>query len=427
MLTLIEQRRKRTCSGLRRRDFLQVGAIGGSLALPDLLRAKARANANGESIRDKSVIWLWLAGGPTHVETFDPKMSAPVEYRSMTGAVPTTIPGVSIGGGFPQLAKLTDKMALVRSFSHGNSSHGTATTWVMTGYNDRSNMRPSLGSIVARHQGTSNVATGMPTYVGIGRIRSGGPGWLGTRFGPFDPSGNSRKNMQVRVPAERFESRRELLNQLDKIDRQIDGSGKMSGLDGFEQQAFELILGSAQDAFDTNKEDAKVRARYGKGLGDSLLKAKRLCEAGCGMVTVSYGGWDMHTKLIANMKRRGGEVDRAVSALIQDLDESGMLDDTLVVITGEFGRTPRINKRGGRDHWGRLCTLALAGGGLRMGQVIGDSSPRAEVPASNPISPQDVMATILQMYGIDHRLQFTSNQGRPTFMIEDGEPIAELI
>ena len=429
MLTLLNDLRNRSCDGASRRDFLRIGSLGmAGLTLPNLLRAKAQAASTGSNVRNKSVIWLWLAGGPTHVETFDPKMTAPSEYRSIMGEAKTPMAGVTIGGPFPQIAAQGDKFSFIRSFAHGSSSHGNGTTWVMTGYDDRTNMKPSLGSIVARALGTTNEQTGMPTYIKLGTIRSEGAGWLGARYSPFDSGGQARKNMTISVPNNRFENRRGLLNTMDKIRRDVDSSGKMDGLDGFEQQAFDLVLGTSQDAFDVNKEDPKVRERYGRrGLGDSLLKARRLCEAGCGFVTVSYGGWDMHGGIEKGMKTRGPEVDTAVSALIEDLDQRGMLEDTLFVITGEFGRTPRINKNAGRDHWGRLCTLAMAGGGLQMGQVIGESSPRIEVPASNPIKPQDVMATILHMYGLDPRLQFTSPQGRPTYMIEDGQPIAELI
>jgi len=428
MLTVTSGTHHSSCDGASRRDFLRVGSLGvAGLTLPNLLRQRAEAAQAGQPIRDKSVIWLWLAGGPTHVETFDPKMTAPVEYRSITGECKTPLPGVTVGGTFPQIASVADKMAFVRSFAHGSSSHGTGTTWVMTGYNDRNDMKPSIGSMVAKARGTTNPRTGMPTYVGMGRIRSDGPGWLGARYKAFDPSGPSRKDMNLALPESRIQTRRNLLEQLDRLNRQIDSTGMMGGIDGFAQQAFDLILGNAATAFDINKEDPKTRQAYGRGLGENLLKARRLCEAGCSFVSVSYGGWDMHGGIVKGLSSRAKQVDQGVSALINDLDQRGMLDDTLVVITGEFGRTPRINKKAGRDHWGRLCTLALAGGGLKMGQVVGESSPRIEVPASQPIRPQDVLATVLEMYDIGHRVQFTSNQGRPTYLIEDGRPIPELI
>ena len=427
MLTVFSSRHGHDCEGNSRRDFLRIGTLGlSSFSLPGLLRARAADPQH--KVKQKSVIWVWLAGGPTHVETFDPKMTAPSEYRSITGEASTPIAGVTIGGSFGRLASLVDRMAIVRSFAHGDSSHGTATQRLMTGYNDRSNMRPSLGSVMARARGTTNPDTGMPSYVRIGSIRGDGPGWLGTAYSPFNPSGPARKNMDASVAADRLQDRRSLLNELDRLNRQRDASGAMDGIDGFEQQAFELILGSARDAFDVNKESRQMRDRYGSGLGENLLKARRLCQAGCSFITVSYGGWDMHGGILKGFNGgRSEQVDKGVSALIEDLDEQGMLEDVLVVVTGEFGRTPKINSKGGRDHWGRLCTLALAGGGLSMGQVIGESSPRIEVPAARPVSPQDLMATILHMYGLDYQLQYVNNQGRPTYLIEDGQPIAELV
>jgi hypothetical protein len=412
-----------TCDGLSRRNFLQVGSLGiAGLTLPNLLRAKE----TGAALNNKSVIWVWLGGGPTHVETFDPKMDAPREYRSTTGECKTPIPGVSIGGTYPKLARCMDSMALVRSFAHGNSSHGTGTTWVMTGYNDRTKMRPSMGSIIAKAKGTAHPDTGLPSYVRIGGIGSDGPGWLGTRYQALSPSGQARKNMELSVDANRFESRHALLDSIDVINRKMDRSGQMEGLDGFEQQAFDLVLGSAKDAFDIKKEDPKVRARYGKGLGEQLLLARRLTAAGSRFVNIQYGGWDMHRKIQNSMKSRSPQMDQGLSALIEDLKASGQLDNTLLVVTGEFGRTPRVNKNGGRDHWGRLCTLMLAGGGLNMGQVIGKSSPKLEDPAERHITPQDMLATVLKMFGLDPKLQFMNHQGRPTYVVENGRPITEL-
>ena len=426
MITIQDKGGSTFCDGVSRRDFMRVGALGmGGLTLPGLLHAKS--SPGGVRVKNKSVIWVWLAGGPTHVETFDPKMTAPAEYRSITGECKTPIPGVTVGGTFPEIASVADKMALVRSFSHGSGSHGTGTTLVMTGYNDRSDMRPSMGSILSKARGTTHADTGMPTYVKVGNIRSDGPGWLGPRYSALTPSGQARKNMDLSVTLDRSTERRGLLGGIDKLRRDLDTSGTMEGLDGFEQQAFDLVTGSSVEAFDVKKEDAKTRKRYGSGLGEQLLLARRLCEGGCGFVTISYGGWDMHGGIVKGLKTRARPVDQGVSALINDLHERGMSDDVLVVVTGEFGRTPKINKNAGRDHWGKLCTLALAGGGLQMGQVIGESSPKVEVPASNPIGPQDLMATILHMYGLDPKMQFTNHQGRPTYLVEHGKPIEELV
>ena len=430
MLTFQTNRRCRDCDGATRRDFLQIGTLGlGALSLPQLLQAKTEATAAGRAINNKSVIWVWLGGGPTHVETFDPKMSAPVEYRSTTGEVKTPVPGMTLGGSFPQMAKLGDKLAIIRSFAHGSSSHGTGTRWVMTGYKPqgREAIKPSIGSIVAKVGGTFSPVTGMPTYIRMSRISGDGGAFLGPRYSPFNPSGQAAKNMKINLPTDRVGDRRLLLGQLDRINRDIDRSGKMRGIDGFEQQAFNLILGQAKDAFGTKGENSKTLARYGRRFGRSLLSARRLCEAGASFVTVSSGGWDMHRNVERSIKSRGAEIDRGVSALIEDLHDRGMQDDVLVVITGEFGRTPRINKRAGRDHWGNLCTLALAGGGLNMGQVVGRSSAKAEIPATTPIRPHDLLATIFHLYGIPLKQQIVNFQGRPVYLLENGQPIRELV
>jgi uncharacterized protein (DUF1501 family) len=218
-----------------------------------------------------------------------------------------------------------------------------------------------------------------------------------------------------------------MLDGIDTLRRDIDRKGLMEGLDSFEQQAFNLILSRSQQAFDLKFEDPRVVDRYGKGLGEQMLMARRLCEAGCGFVTINYGGWDMHSGIKQAMDQRGPEVDRAVAALVEDLDQRGMLDNVLLVISGEFGRTPKINGSGGRDHWAPLSTLALAGGGLRMGQVVGESAEKVDVPKTTPITPQDLMATIFHVLDFDRRVQFTNQSGRPTYMIETGKPIEELV
>lgn len=426
MLTFESHRRSTDCDGATRRDFLRIGSLGlGSLALSDLLRLKAQAGSGG--VKNKSVIWLWLSGGPTHVETFDPKMTAPAEYRSVTGEVSTALPGVTIGGTFPQLSQHMDKLAIVRSFAHGSSSHGTGTRWVMTGRKPegRESSHPSMGSIVARLRGTSNETTGMPTYVRMNTIRDDGPAFLGKRYSPFNPGGEARENMRVRIPADRIGERRSLLAQLDGLSRDVDATGMMEGMDGFEQQAFSLILGQAQEAFDLNSEDPKLVQRYGRS-GRNLLIARRLCEAGCSFITINDGGWDMHRDIEKSMRRKR-ELDQSLATLLADLDERGLSEDVLLVITGDFGRTPKINKRSGRDHWGNLCTLALAGGGLHMGQVVGESSPKLEVPLTTPIRPHDLLATVFHVFGFGLDTQVVNLQGRPVYLLDGGRPIDELI
>ena len=425
---------RRNCEGASRRDFLRVGGLGlGSLTLANLLQDKAKATEQGIRSSDKSVIWLWLGGGPTQVETFDPKMTAPSEYRSVTGEVKTVLPGVTLGGNFERIAALADKMAFVRSFAHTNSGHSGGTHYVMTGYDNRLADngavadRPFLGSIMSRIRGTNNPATGIPTYVRLGGIYADGPAFLGTAFGPFDPAGEARRNMSLSIEQSRLSNRRAMLDGIDNIKRDIDRKGLMEGLDSFEEQAFNLILSRSQQAFDLKYEDPRVVDRYGKGLGEQMLQARRLCEAGCGFVTLQHGGWDMHSNIKQEMDRRGPEIDRAVSALIEDLDQRGLMDSVLLVISGEFGRTPKINGSSGRDHWAPLSTLAFAGGGLKMGQVIGESAEKVDVPKTTPITPQDLMATVFHVLAFDKRIQFTNQAGRPTYMIENGRPIEELI
>ena len=434
MFDLLADRLSRDCEGTRRRDFLRVGALGlGALALPDLLRLRARAAAAGASAKDTSVIWLWLSGGPTHVETFDPKMTAPSEYRSVTGEVSTSLPGVTVGGTFPKLARVVDKMALVRSFAHTNSGHGGGTHYVMTGYDNRNidngglPSRPSIGSILSRVRGPNNLDTGIPTYVRQNGIGSDGPAFLGAAYNPFDPGGQARRNMSLVVDRTRLDDRRALLKGLDNVNREVDRSGLMEGLDSFEQQAFNLVLSRSQQAFDLKYEDPRVVERYGPGLGQQLLTARRLCEAGCGFVTINYGGWDMHGKIKDSLTKRCPQLDHAVAALIEDMSQRGLMDNILLVISGEFGRTPKVNKNGGRDHWAPLSTLAMAGGGLKMGQVVGESASKIDVPKTTPIRPQDLMATVFHVLGIERRIQFVDQAGRPVYMIENGKPIAELV
>jgi hypothetical protein len=434
MLKLHGSRREINCDGSTRRDFLKVGALGiGSFLLPDLLRARAKSLAPGKPTKQTAVIWLWLGGGPTHVETFDPKMTAPAEYRSTVGAIKTNVPGIELGGVFPKMAQVADKMAFVRSFAHGNSGHGGGTHWVMTGYdfppadNNQAAVKPGLGSVLARVRGPNNRETGLPTYVRVSGIYGDGPAWLGPAYGPFDTSGDSRNNMNLRLSQNQLADRRTLLKSMDTLNREIDRSGTLQGLDSFEVQAFDLILSRAREVFDIQREDPRIRDRYGPGLGEQLLLARRLCEAGVGFVTIHYGGWDMHGQIVQNMKGLAPPMDQGVSVLLQDLESRGLDKEVLLVITGEFGRTPRINGSAGRDHWAPLSTLALAGGGLKMGQVVGQSSEKAEIPKTTSITPQDLMATVFHVLGIPADQHFNDQVGRPTPMIDGGKPIAELV
>ena len=260
MLNVFGNRQGSTCDGSSRRDFLKVGALGlGGLTLPGLLKARAEQAKSGKQTKNTSVVWLWLGGGPTHVETFDPKMTAPVEFRSTTGAVKTNVAGIELGGTFEKMAKVADKMAFVRSFAHRNSGHGGGTHFVMTGYdfvaadNGGGQNKPGLGSILSRHRG-ANAPSGLPTYVRMNNILGDGPAWLGSPYAPFDVGGKARQNMNMQVTLDRLGERKDLLKGLDTLDRDIDKSGLMTGLDSFEGQAFELILSKAKETFDISKE-----------------------------------------------------------------------------------------------------------------------------------------------------------------------------
>jgi len=431
MLTLHSGGYANTCAGRTRRELLQVGALGlGGLSLPGLLAARAHA---GSFMDDKSVVLLFLQGGPTHIETFDPKMTAPAEYRAMFGEVKTTLPGVTFGSHFKTLAAMADKLAVVRSLRHGISSHGPAAALVSAGGNP---LKAAMGSVYSRVAGTSHPVSGIPRnalvnpkamgekYKSLGsndrRVTSTGS--LPKAFQAFDPSsgGEVISNMKLRIPENRLDDRRGLLSQLDRVKRQVDANGTLDSADRFQQQAFDVVLGGVDKAFDISREDSRLIERYDTGmyaiprklqkkksnvprqspiaLGRQMLLARRLCEAGCGFVTVTSAGWDMHGNAFGindGMPLLGSAVDRAVSAFLEDVEARGLSDKILLVITGEFGRTPRINKKAGRDHWGNLCTLALAGGGLRTGQVVGASDRTASVPATEPVSPGNLMATVM--------------------------------
>ncbi|MDB5387969.1 MAG: hypothetical protein JWM11_3615 [Planctomycetaceae bacterium] len=445
MLTLWGTRRGVNSDGTSRRDFLQVGALGATgVALPDLLRARtvAAAESPGKSISQKSVIWLWLSGGPSQLETFDPKPNNPVEFRSVVGSVATNVPGIEIGGLFPQVARHADKLAIVRSLSHRQADHAAASHWMMTGHdyppaaNGAAPISPSLGSMQARYRGATNPKTGLPNYVTTDHLYADKPVWLGAAYTPFHVRDEGVGNMFPRLTQDRLTDRRALLQSFDTLDRRIDRNGMLAGMDSFEQQAFELIRSRSPVAFDINREDPKLRDRYGVGLGQNLLLARRLCEAGVGFINVWYGGWDSHGTnpsvghgtIEQEMHKLAPKFDRAVSALLEDIAARGLEDQVLVVIAAEFGRTPWLDaKSGGRDHWPQLCPLVFAGGGLKMGQVVGQSSARADVPKSSPYSPQDMMATVFHVLDMPLDLSYTNPNGRPVSMLEQGRPITELI
>ncbi len=443
MFDVIGPRQSMNCSGSRR-DMLKVGALGTTgLALPNLLRARAAQGSLAGRTLDKTVIWLFLSGGPTHYETFDPKPNNPLPYRSTVGTLQTNVPGTHIGGLFPRLAKLADKYSIIRSFSHTAADHSAATHWLSTGHdhppagNGAAPISPSIGSILSKHRGPNHPATGMPTYIELDHLYADGPAWLGAAHSPFHVRGNAQANMTPQIALERLQDRRTLREMLDRLDRKFDQNGMMAAMDEFEGRAAELVRGNLKSAFDLSQEDAKLRERYGQGakkLGDNLLLARRLAEANAGLVTVWYGGWDSHGTNPSNghgtieqeMHKLAPEFDHAVSVFLEDLYDRGLEDKVLLAIVGEFGRSPHINADGGREHWPQMGTQVLAGGGLKMGQIIGESSAKGDVPKSNPVSPNDLLATLFQFLDIPLDLQYDNPAGRPTRMLETGQPIAGL-
>ena len=421
----------------RRREFLQVGGLGlGGLQLSSLLQSKADAAAlSSPIVKDTSVIFLFLHGGPSQTETFDPKMTAPVGIQSATGEVQTTIPGVTFGGTFPRLSALADKVSIVRSFVTGDGNHDIKPIVC------RDTLNANLGSLYARVAGTNRSGSGLPTNVALfpkavvegaqpavanfGDFTSAGK--LGNGFRPFVPGaqGEAQDNMRLQFDRSRLDDRRHLLQQLDLIRRRADQSGMLTGLDRIQQQAFDTIVGGVADAFDLSQEDPKTIERYDtcsllrpddinrkwnnhknyvdnvQSLGKLLLLARRLCEAGCGFVTVTTNFvWDMHSDVNnagveEGMGYMGVPLDHALSAFIEDLYQRGLDDRIMLIACGEMGRTPRINARGGRDHWGGLAPLLITGGGLNMGQVIGQSTRDAGEAASTPVKIPNLISTVL--------------------------------
>lgn len=426
MLTVKFSEKQRFCDGVSRRSFMKVGALGvGGFMLGDLLRAEAAA---GIGSSHKAVINIHLGGGPSHQDMFDLKPNAPVEFRGEFNPINTNVPGMDICEHFPKLATMADKFAVIRSLVGSNAGHSNYQT--LTGYNKRSlpniGGRPSHGSVVAKLQGAT--PSGAPPYVSYS---GGSAGYLGPVYKPFSP--NEAKNvlrLNRGLTADRLSSRTNLLGSLDNIRRDIDSSGQLDALDSYTQRAVEMVTsGDVADALDLSKEDADVVERYGKK-SKNLLTARRLIQAGVRVISMSgsWGGWDTHRNNFVSLRRNLPAMDEGVSALIWDLDRLGMLGDVSIVVWGEFGRTPRVNSRAGRDHWPRLSTAFLAGGGMRTGQAIGTSTKYAEYAQDRPVDYQEVHATLYHNLGIDPvSTTIIDPNGRPQYLLDMREPISELV
>jgi hypothetical protein len=461
MLTILGKERSGYCDGVTRRDFLKLGGLAlGGLSFPQLLQAEARAGIKGSH---KSAIMIFLAGGPPHIDMFDMKPAAPAGIRGEYRPIPTNVPGLDICEYMPRLARRMDKIAVIRSLVGAGGDHSAGQC--LTGYPDAvSNAqggRPSFGSVVSRLQGA--VHPDVPPFVGLsphtGEPRwgnPGDPGYLGLAHAPFTPfraEGSTNTSVSGKELAEppgltldkrvidpaRLGGRRTLLNQLDSFRRTLDCSDAVRGMDSFSQRAFD-ILGSRRvfDALDVTREDPRLRARYGIGgmdveddgppcCMDHFLMARRLVEAGVRVVTISFGRWDTHSQNFQSNRTRIPKLDKALSTLLDDLHARGLDRDVSVVVWGEFGRTPKINKDAGRDHWPAVNFALLAGGGMRTGQVIGSTDAHAAYVKDRPISFQNVFSTLYRNLGIDPASFITDRNGRPMHLLDDQKPIRELV
>lgn len=435
-----------------RRTFIEAGALGvGGLGLSQLLKLQAEG-AVDSSRRKTSVILFWLSGGPGHMETWDPKPDAPAEYRGPFGAVSTNVPGVHFGELMPRLAGMMEQLAVLRTVNHGSGDHTKGNHWMLTGFegpafnaaDNRQQRRPSMGAAVARVRGANHA--GMPAYVGVPHLRGGTDNlfhynaYLGGGYNPFvvnsDPASDDFSVPNLALPAgltqPRLADRLTLLQSLDSLARA--GDRTMQDLDDHHQQAFDLLTSRrVREAFDIDSETDASRSAYGMHtFGQSALVARRLVERGVTFVTVNCVPWDHHGSANRYRTEEGSRLlipplDHAIAGLVEDLQQRGLYDDVLVVAMGEFGRTPRINKFAGRDHWGRTFSVLMGCGGMKMGQTIGRSSDRGEHVVSRPISPEDVVATVYRHLGIDGaKTWFPDQLGRPMPLIADGKPIREL-
>jgi hypothetical protein len=433
---------QRFCDGISRREFLKIGGLAlGGLSLTDILAAEARAGVRSSH---KAIIMIFLPGGPAHQDMFDLKMDAPAEIRGEFKPIKTNVPGIEICEHMPRLAAMMDKFAIIRSLVGARDEH--ASNICFSGYTvaeSNQNHAPCLGSVVSKLQGpvdkTVSPFLGLSPRMGhMPWADPGDPGFLGLAYSPLKPDGQLMADMTLNgITLDRLSNRRQLLASLDRFRRDVDS---LKGMDALNQRAFDLLTSTKLvTALDVTKEDPKLREKYGKGTNqnvddggpcwnDQFLIARRLVEAGARCVTLAFGRWDHHGSNFPQLKRDLPKLDQAVSALVQDLYDRGLDKDVSVVVWGEFGRTPRINKDGGRDHWPRVSCCLLAGGGMRTGQVIGSTNRFGEEPDERPIHYKDVFATLYRNMGIsiaDTPLMDTL--GRPHYLFEDREPIKELI
>jgi hypothetical protein len=437
------------CERLTRRDCLQLGLgalLGGGLVDALRVRGQAAEAAGAGKNRPTSCILIWMDGGPSHYETFDPKPSAPVEIRGEYKPIATKLPGVHFSHHMTRLAAMAEKLAIVRSIRHDQGNHGAGNHYMMTGAPTRIpvgcgafvSFHPSLGSVTAYERGAS--INGLPTYFSIPRMsRSGGPNFLGAKYAPFVvPDNPSQKDFRVRDVAlprgledARYADRRDLRTKVDRFLRITEkaAADPVNALDEYYEQGYNLVSSAeAQKAFDINSEPDKVRDAYGRNpFGQRALLARRLVEAGVPFVTLYEGGWDHHEGIFNELNKKLPPFEGTIATLIEDLAERGLLDSTLVVALGEFGRTPKVNNRGGRDHWSNAMSVMFAGCGTPGGQVIGATDSRGYSATERILSPENFAATVYTKLGIDPGKIYYAPNGRPAHLVSDPTPISELM
>lgn len=449
MLTIYGQKQN-YCDGVSRRSFLKIGGLAmgsvGGVTLADIMRAQA---ASGTRPNHKAVINIFLGGGPPHQDMWDIKTDAPREIRGEFSPIATSVPGIQIGECFPRIASLMHHAAVIRSVVGCSGSHDAYQCVSGWSRNQDTSIggRPAIGSVLSKLRGPVDPA--VPPTVGLAAptrhmpwSEAGSAGFLGAAYQPFKPDGEGMANLKLNgVTLNRLQDRRALLNGLDGLRRDVDANGMIRGADAFNEAAFGVLTSSKLvDALDLSKEDPKIVERYGDGkpykyqydgaptVNEHLLMARRLVEIGVRSVTLSFGRWDSHGKNFDLVRDHGGKLDQAVSALIEDLDQRGMLNDVTVVVWGEFGRTPRINKNAGRDHWPQVSCALLAGGGMQNGQAIGTTNRLGEYAVERPVHMQEIIATIYHNLGIDTMTTTIPDPtGRPQFLVDVREPIRELV
>jgi hypothetical protein len=426
---------------MNRRGFLTVGTIGlGGLTLADVLRLEAHADQKSYAAiaaKADSVIHIFLPGGIAHQETFDPKPFAPIEYRGDMGSIPTKIEGERFSQTLPQTAQIADKLTVIRSMTHGEAAHERGTHNMFTGYRPSPALQyPSMGSVVSHEFGPKN---NLPPYVCIPNQPNtyAGTGYLSSSFSPFslgrDPADPGFQVQDLNLPGgiteSRFTTRRSVLDAINAHFADREKSDNIAAMDTFYQRAYSLISSQkAREAFNIAAEPAKVRDEYGRhAAGQRMLLARRLVGAGVRFVTVDYGGWDMHTQIVAGMNGQMPPFDQAFSALIRDLDRTGLLNRTVVMVSSEFGRTPKINKDAGRDHWPKVFSVVLAGGGIKGGYIHGASNATATEPERDPMGPEDLATTVYHLLGIVADKELMAPGNRPIEIVDNGKVVKELL